>query len=120
MNISLATDFFAHDVVARGGFILSADTCNPAHYGPKMMGFVKALAPIEWNSWLERWDDYVWGSDEGDDYAASAELWDALEACTTWAMNEVPGLWTDEQSIHFGFNEHDGALLGWWVYLVEV
>ena len=119
MNSSVVSEFFARDVMARGGFILSADTMNFSHIGPKLLPFVKAMNPTEYHKWLSIWGDYFWGTDSNADAEACSWLYEVLESCTYWAHSNVPGMVTDEQVYEFGFSEYDGALLGWWAYPVE-
>ena len=119
MNSEAIKEFFTEDVIARNGFILSADTLNDAHLGPKLMPFVKALHPGEYDGWAEYWAGHVWGEDAESDADACGYLYDVLESVTDWACSNVEGMATNSEVYQFGFSEYDGALLGWFKYPIE-
>jgi hypothetical protein len=111
-------DFFS-DVVRHEGFILSADTCNYTHIGPKLAPFVRELNPRAWIKWADNWPNHRWGNDVYIDRDACMELHEALEACTEWAYSNVPGMSSETHIYQFGYSDYDGALLGWFRYPIE-
>jgi len=106
-------------VVGREGFILSADTCNPKHIGPKLLPFVKAFDLTEYYAWMNVWGDYVWGTDPNADSEAYEWLVSVIDEATDWACHNVPGMLSDTHIYQFAFSDYDGALLGWWSYPLE-
>ena len=100
MNNSLA--LFWAKVIRKGGEIISIDTLNLKHLGPRCESVLQELDKDKYNTWSNNWGNIVWG----DDYIVDGEAWDDLRLSIE---SLVPsGLW-------FGFSEGDGACLGFWV-----
>ena len=115
ININSVIKFFG-DVVARSGFILSADTLNSSHLGPKFADILVKLDPDSFYDIMRErqveYYDHRWGKNAELDDVLLTDLWDLMEHVTTVASFHVKDL----QNYSFGCNEYDGALIGWWLY----